>query len=87
MESQDVRIVIMQRGWVFVGKYSRSGDYGELRSAKCIRRWGTTRGLGELFNGPLKDTELDHFGQIEFHALSEVASIKVNSESWHAVLG
>lgn len=41
-----VRIVIAQRGWVFVGRYSTDGDQVYLDNARVIRRWGTTAGLG-----------------------------------------
>ena len=63
------QIVIAQRGWVFVGEVERSGgDDVTITNAKCIRRWGTTKGLGELaLNGPLKSTVLDPMGTVRLH--------------------
>ena len=53
----DVKIVILQRGWCFVGYLERNGDDCKLTKANVIRRWGTTKGLGELaLNGPLSNT-------------------------------
>lgn len=79
-----IKIVILQRGWVMVGKYSRDGDDCRLTNASVIRNWGTTRGLGEIAqDGPTKDTKLDPTnGLVEFHRLTEIATITVNQEKW-----
>lgn len=53
------RIVILDRGWVYVGTVKEKGDDIVIENARCIRRWGTTQGLGELVNGPLTDTRLE----------------------------
>lgn len=78
----DIRIVILQRGWVFVGRYSQDGSKCWLRGASCIRRWGTTKGLGELINGPLSGTTLDPAGEVQFHELTIVATLKCVGEKW-----
>ncbi len=85
-EKQQVKIVILQRGWVFVGYHSRDGERCTLSKARCIRRWGTKKGLGELVNGPLENTVLDPAGEVEYHALAEVASLTANPEKWNAAL-
>lgn len=72
----DVRILVLQRGWVVVGSYSEDGDECVLRDASVIRRWGTTKGLGELANGPLKDTVLDPAGIVRAHKLAVVMQIE-----------
>ena len=72
-----MRIVIGQRGWVWVGKYEEDGDEVTLTDAKCIRRWGTTKGLGELCDGPTKDTVADEAGTVRLHRLSIVATYDV----------
>lgn len=77
-----VKIVILQRGWVMVGRYSRDGETVSLDGTKTIRRWGTTKGLGQLRNGPLKDTVLDECGHVEFHVLAVVAEISCEESSW-----
>ena len=57
-------IVAADRGFVWVGDVERIGDYLLLRNAKNIRRWGTTRGIGELVNGPTPSTVTDEQGEV-----------------------
>ena len=57
-------IVVLDRGLVYVGHVGRQGDFLHITDAKNIRKWGTTKGLGELVNGPLKDTVCDEVGQV-----------------------
>lgn len=79
------QIVIAQRGWVFVGDVERSGDDVTITDAQCIRRWGTTRGLGELARGgPLHSTALDDMGTVRLHALAVVAAIDCEAGKWPA---
>ena len=80
-----IQIVIAQRGWVFVGDISRSGDDVTISNAKCIRRWGTTEGIGELARkGPLQDTILDDAGTVRIHALAIVATLDCEESKWYA---
>jgi hypothetical protein len=74
------RIVILQRGNVMIGRYRQDGDMCTLDQASVIRRWGTTKGLGELRAGPTGDTVLDPAGHVEFHVLAMVASISVSAD-------
>jgi hypothetical protein len=91
MEPQkDIRIVVHQRGWVLVGEYSQDGDKCRLDNAAVIRRWGTTKGLPELADGPTRDTVLDRVpgGQpVNFHVLTGLFTIGCNPEKWAPVLG
>ena len=53
-------VVVLDRGFVYVGDASRKGDFLELREGRNIRRWGTTQGLHQLVtSGPTKETLLD----------------------------
>lgn len=82
-DPNDVRIVILQRGWVMVGRYSRAGTQCHLRDAAVVRVWGTTRGLGEIASGgPTSTTKLDPVPPVEFHELTVVAAIRCNPEKW-----
>lgn len=83
-----IKIVILQRGWVMVGRYERSGDYCTLRNAAVIRIWGTTNGLPEIANnGPTSKTVLDKCdGIVEFHTLTTIATIDCREEKWTASL-
>lgn len=78
------KIVVLQRGWVMVGKFERTGSDCKLHNASVIRNWGTTKGLGEIAaNGPTKDTKLDKTnGLVEFDYLTVVATIGCNDDKW-----
>ncbi len=80
------QIVIAQRGWVFVGDVERSGDDVTITNAQCIRRWGTTRGLGQLaIGGPTNETVLDDTGTVRLHALAVVATLDCEGSRWAAL--
>lgn len=80
---KDIRIVVAQRGWVFIGLYAEDGDNVTLTRAKNVRRWGTTIGIGQLAaEGPLPATKLDPAGEVTLHKLAVVASLKCNPEKW-----
>lgn len=59
-----LRIVVLERGFVYVGNAVVDSDFVTLTNARNIRRWGTSSGLGELINGPLKETKVDPCGDL-----------------------
>ena len=77
-----VKIAILQRGWVFVGRFSKVGSDCKLENAYCIRQWGTTKGIGELVNGPTSKTLLDPTPVVNFHEMTVVALIDCNENGW-----
>jgi hypothetical protein len=81
-----IQIIIGQRGWVWVGRVSTNGDKVRIQNAKCIRRWGTTKGLGELVAGPKPTTVLDPAGTLHLHTLGVVAVYEVDQEAWNGHL-
>ena len=82
----DIKIVVLQRGWVYVGRFERDGNDCKLRNAYNIRSWGTTKGLPELVNGATPSTILDKCeGIVEFDWLTVVHTITVNKEKWHQI--
>jgi hypothetical protein len=81
-KTKSVKIAVLQRGWVYVGNFSKIGDMCKLEQAACVRRWGTSKGLGELVNGPTTNTVLDKAGTVEFHILTAVNLIEGNGEAW-----
>jgi len=53
-------LVIADRGHVWVAKsYREEGHWLFLMNARCVRTWGTSKGLNELVNGPTTNTVLD----------------------------
>jgi hypothetical protein len=72
----EVRIIVADRGWVFVGT-CQDNDDGSVTITNCrnIRVWGTTAGLGELVNGPLEGTRHDSYGTVR---CTPIVTIAVN---------
>jgi hypothetical protein len=69
-------IVIADRGWVWVGNITKSSDSITIKNARCIRRWGTTKGIGELAeSGPNKDTVLDQSATVVVPSRAIIAMI------------
>ncbi|MHB8413884.1 MAG: hypothetical protein ACYDB1_00620 [Acidiferrobacteraceae bacterium] len=78
-------IVVLDRGFVYVGIVTVDGDWCRIESAKNIRVWGTTQGLGELVNGPTKSTKLDSVGSIRAPMRAVISIIDVDTEKWKSV--
>jgi len=79
----DIKIVVLQRGWIYVGKFERNDNDCKLHNSYCIRVWGTTKGLQELVNGVTSSTKLDKCeGVVEFDWLTVIHTITVNPEKW-----
>lgn len=64
-EDLGTNIVVLDRGWVYVGKVIITPDWVEITNARNIRVWGTKTGLGQLADGPLPDTKLDNTGTVK----------------------
>ena len=83
----DIKIVVLQRGWVYIGRFERIGNDCKLHNAYNIRAWGTTKGLPELVNGATKDTKLDKCeGIVEFDWLTTIHTITCNAEAWKNII-
>jgi hypothetical protein len=77
------QIVVLDRGFVYVGDVKTDGDWCVLDNASCIRRWGTTRGLGELAaSGPLEKTKLDPAGTVRAPLRAVIAMMTCEAEKW-----
>ena len=74
LEIGEKRIIIADKGFVFVGS-CRDNDDGSvtITNAKCLRRWGTTAGLGQLLDGPTKDTIADPYGTVRTTPVASLA--------------
>lgn len=84
----EIKIVVLQRGWVMVGRFERNGSECKLHNASVVRCWGTTKGLGEIaLEGPKESTKLDKcHGVVEFDYLTVVCAISCKEASWKNVL-
>lgn len=82
----NIKIVVLQRGWVYIGKFERNENDCRLHNAYCIRTWGTTKGLCELVNGATSSTKLDKCeGVVEFDWLTVVHTITVDKTKWNQI--
>ena len=82
-KNSNIKIVILQRGWIFIGRWSQNGDMCSLDDAYVIRTWGTTNGLGELaLECKQSSAKLDKAGHIDFHILTVVATLNCNDKKW-----
>jgi hypothetical protein len=79
------QIVILDRGFVFVGAVAQDGDWLVISDAKNVRRWGTTKGLGELAaSGPLSKTILDPAGIVRAPLRAVIGTIDCEPSKWAA---
>ena len=82
-EDERLMIAVLDRGFVIVGKGRLENNYWHFRDVSCVRRWGTTKGLGELAkNGPLPETVLDPQPATQVHELQTVQIIDCEVEKW-----
>ena len=79
----EIKIAILDRGFVYIGFVEIDDNFLVIRNAKNIRQWGTSKGLGELVNGPLPSTKLDSVGtvRVPHHAL--LSLIDVEQSKWN----
>ena len=65
-KTEKFQIAVIEGGWVLVGDCLEiGGDLVSIMNAKCIRRWGTTKGLGQIAeSGPTSSTVLDPVGEV-----------------------
>ena len=79
----NIKIVILQRGWVKVGCFYQDGANCRLENCATIRLWGTTKGLGEIaLNGPTSKTILDPEPICRFHELTIIATLDCTEDKW-----
>ena len=81
----EIKIAVVDRGFVYVGRVKVEGDFYVLTNAKNIRAWGTTRGLGELVSGPLSNTKLDAVGTVRIPTRALISLIDVEQGKWKSI--
>ena len=81
-----IQIVVLQRGWVAIGRFSQTKEQCHLTNAYIIRVFGTSKGLGELASdGKLTNTKLDKCADIHFHELTVVLRMDVDESKWSEI--
>lgn len=81
----DIKIVVADRGFVYIGHVEMIADFVVLRSAHNIRKWGTTKGLGELVSGKLSGTVLDKVGTVRIPTRAVISIIDVEQSKWTCI--
>lgn len=62
------QIVIVKDGFVLIGDVVPAKGGCVVDNASIIRKWGTTRGLGQIaLEGPTTETILDSVGKVFIH--------------------
>ena len=84
--SHGLQIAVLDRGFVYIGDVATDDEWCYIANAWNIRRWGTTRGLGELVNGPLADTVLDRVGDVRMPMTTLQHLIVVEAAKWQTKL-
>ena len=81
--NEGLNIVILDRGFVYVGDVTISGDWVVIRDAKNVRRWGTTQGLGQLaLLGPRPETKLDMAATVKAPLRAVIGLLKCEAGKW-----
>jgi hypothetical protein len=83
----NIKIVVVDRGWVFIGNVFKSAESTSIKNCHVIRRWGTSEGLGELcIKGKLDKTILDKCLDVEIPLKSIIAYLDCDQEKWNNLL-
>jgi hypothetical protein len=82
---QGVAIIVADRGFVYVGHVEIADDWCVVTRAKNIRVWGTSKGLGELVNGPTTTTKLDTVGTVRIPMRAVISIIDVSADAWKSL--
>ena len=81
-----LQIAVLDRGFVYIGDVTTDGEWCHIANAWNIRRWGTSRGLGELTSGPLPETKLDRVGNVRLPLRTLQHLIAVELDKWTSKL-
>ena len=81
-----IQIAVLTHGFIYVGIITHADGYIEIKNAKNIRRWGTTKGLGQLaIQGPQKETILDETGTVRAPLHSLIFILDCQEKAWQQI--
>jgi len=88
MEKREVftgfAITVVDKGFVYVGDVECGTDWCVIQNAMNLRRWGTTKGLGELaLCGPNENTVMDKVGTIRVPMHALISIIDTEKVKWN----
>ncbi len=83
LPEETLSIAVLDRGFVYVGRCRTTDDALIITDAQCIRRWGTSDGLGQLAKGgPTDSTKLDPAGEVRAPLSSVIHVIRCAPRAW-----
>jgi hypothetical protein len=83
----DVRIVVIDNRFVAVGVYEPGSAESTLSNAAIVRRWGTTKGLGQIAEGgPTENTVLDPAPTMHVNNSRVLYTVKCDAAKWKKAL-
>ncbi len=78
-------IAVVDRGFVYVGRVESGPEWTVITDARCVRRWGTTNGLGQLaLSGPTDTTALDPAGTVRVPRHALITLLDTEATLWSA---
>ena len=80
--SGEIKIVVLERGFVYVGRYSEDGDKVTITGARALIRWGTSKHIAELVNGPLPNTKMGDRCTLTARVSQVVYCVEVDNDKW-----
>ena len=81
-----IQIVVLDRGFIYIGRVKTDKDWCYMADASNIRAWGTSKGLAELVDGPLPNTKLDKAGNVRANIRSVIHLIACKESVWNTKL-
>ena len=84
-ECGPIKIVVIERGFVYVGRVEKNDETGDVTiyGARSLIRWGSSQHLGELVDGPLKNTKLGASCTVLVRQQQIIHMIEVNNGGWN----
>ena len=77
-----IKIVVLERGFIYVGRTEPANEEITIHGARSLIRWGTSHHLGELHDGPLKDTKLGASCTVRARLDQLIHTIEVSQDAW-----
>ena len=82
-DSGVIKIVVLERGFVYVGRVDQESDpIITIHGARSLIRWGTTNHLGELVYGPKVNTKLGDPCTVQCRINQVIHMIEVSQNDW-----
>jgi hypothetical protein len=87
LSTPTLRNAVLDRGFVYVGICALDAGVLTITGARCVRRWGTERGLAQLAaEGPTAKTKLEASGTVHAPQASVIHLIDCAPAGWAATL-